>query len=220
MKPIIAFDMDGTIISSEAAAKAHQTWFDLVVQLTGDKPFKVPSQREDFFPKVLELMARLTGLNPNEGFDRSVLVKYARNLFQMLYLAELHKEGEKAFVPDMIDMLVELKPQCRLAMITTAPEDMVLPALEIGQVKELFDYIYRSPLTSEPSKLEMLKKFIKEVGKPALYVGNEKKDAEACKELGIKFALAKWAKHDEEAENMANFNLDNPKQLQGIMKLV
>jgi HAD superfamily hydrolase (TIGR01549 family) len=220
MKPIIAFDMDGTIISSEAAAKAHEAWFDMVVQMTGEKPFKVPSQREDYFPKVLELMAKLTGLDPNDGFDKGVMVKYARNLFQMLYLAELRKEGEKAFVPEMIDMLIELKPVCRLAIITTAPEDMVLPALEIGKVKELFDYIYRSPLTSEPSKTEMLKKFVKEVGKPALYVGNEKKDAEACKELGIKFALAKWAKHDEEAEKLANFNLSSPKQLQGIAKLV
>jgi phosphoglycolate phosphatase-like HAD superfamily hydrolase len=220
MKPIIAFDMDGTIISSDAAAKAHQAWFDLMVQLTGGEQGQAPSQKEDYFPKVLELMSKLTGLNPNDGFDKSVMVKYARNLYQMLYLAELRKEGEKAFVTDIIDVLIELKSQCRIALITTAPEDMVLPALEIGKVKELFDYIYRSPLNQEPSKIEMLRKFIKEVGKPALYIGNEKKDALACKELGIKFALSKWAKHDEEAENMAAFNFTSPKQLQGIARLI
>jgi phosphoglycolate phosphatase-like HAD superfamily hydrolase len=220
MKPIIAFDMDGTIISSEAASKAHKEWFKVVALLLKDPSVEKLADKADYFPDVLTVMERLTGLRRGDSFHNQVMTKYARNLYQMMYLAELQKEGEKAFVPDMIDMLIELKTQCRLAMITTAPEDMVLPALEIGGVKELFDYIYRSPLTSEPSKLEMLKKFIKEVGKPALYVGNEKKDAEACKELGIKFALSKWAKHDEEAENMASFNLDTPKQLQGIIKLV
>ena len=57
-------------------------------------------------------------------------------------------------------------------------------------------------MNREPSKIEMLKKFVKDVGKPALYVGNEKKDAEACKELGVKFALAKWGKHDEESKTL------------------
>ena len=41
-----------------------------------------------------------------------------------------------------------------------------------------------------------------------------------CKELGINFALAKWSKYDEEAAQMAKFNLSSPKQLKGVIDLL
>ncbi|MBW2971859.1 HAD hydrolase-like protein [Candidatus Woesearchaeota archaeon] len=220
MKPIIAFDMDGTIIDSSASAKAHESWFSIMGTLLKDDSLNKLAGKEDYFPDVLKAMERLTGLDPKDSFEKSVMVKYARNLYQMLYLAELRKEGKDAFVPDMLDMIVDMKPNCRLALITTAPEDMVLPALEIVGLKKMFDYVYRSPLNQEPSKVDMLRKFIKDVGKPALYIGNENKDAEACKELGVKFALAKWGKHDEEAGKMATYNLSSPKQLRGVLELL
>jgi phosphoglycolate phosphatase-like HAD superfamily hydrolase len=220
MKPIIAFDMDGTIISSEASRIAHKDWFRVMSILLGDESVNALVGKKDYFPDVLNVMERLTGLDQKDGFDKGVMVKYARNLYQMVYLAELKKEGKDAFVPEMLDMIIDLKQNCRIALITTAPEDMVLPALEIMKIKKLFDYIYRGPLDREPSKTEMLAKFIKDVGKPALYVGNEMGDAEACKELGVKFALATWAKHDEEAGKLANFNLTSPKQLKGVLDLL
>ena len=220
MKKIIAFDLDGTIISSEASVKAHKAWFRIMGVLLGDDSVADLGGNDDYFPDVMNVMERVTGLNRKDGFEKGVMVKYARNLYQMLFLAELKEEGKDAFVSDMIDMIIELKKNCRIALITTSPEGMVLPALEIGGIKNLFDYVYRSPLDKEPSKLDMLKKFVKEIGKPALYVGNEKKDAEACKELGVKFALAKWGKHDEEAGKMANFNLASPKQLKGVLELL
>jgi phosphoglycolate phosphatase-like HAD superfamily hydrolase len=220
MKPIIAFDLDGTIISSEASKKAHQKWFKVMGVLLEDASVEDLAGKDDYFPDVLNVMERLTGLRSSDGFNKSAMVKYARNFYQMLYIVELKKEGKEAFVPDMLDILIELKKDCRIALITTAPEGMVLPALDIVGIKTLFDYIYRSPLDKEPSKIEIMKKFVKDIGKPALYVGNEKGDGEACKELGVKFALAKWGKHDEEAGSLANFNLTSPKQLKGILDLL
>jgi phosphoglycolate phosphatase-like HAD superfamily hydrolase len=220
MKPIIAFDLDGTIISSEAAEKAHAEWFRVMGLLLKDPSVEKLGGKKDYFPDVLNVMERLTGLSRTDSFERGVMTKYARNLYQMMYLAELKKEGEKALVPDIMDAIIDLKSSSMIALITTSPEDMVLPALETMKIKKLFDYIYRSPISQEPSKLEIMKKFVREVGRPSLYIGNEKKDAEACKELGIKFALAKWAKHDEEAQKLATFNLASPKQLKGILGLL
>ncbi|MFH1064312.1 MAG: HAD hydrolase-like protein [Candidatus Woesearchaeota archaeon] len=218
MKKIIAFDLDGTIISSSASETAHKEWFRVMSVILNDHSVSLLGRKKDYFPDVLDVMERLTGLKQENSFDKTVMVQYARNLFQMMFLAELKKQGKAAFVQEAIDIIIDLKKDCRIALITTSPEDMVLPALEIADIKKLFDFVYRSPLNKEPSKIEMLKKFIHDVGKPHLYVGNEKVDSEACKELGIPFALAKWGKHDEDAE--AKFNLTSPKQLKGILELL
>jgi len=220
MKPILAFDLDGTVISSAAADKAHQEWFSVMAIILGDDSINGKSGSKDYVPDVLDVMQRLTGLDKKDSTDRSMMIKYARNLYQMIYLAELKKEGPAALAPGMLDLLIDLKQKCMLALITTAPEDMVLPALNILKIKNIFDYVYRSPLDKEPSKTDLMRKFIKEVGKPALYIGNEKADGEACRELGIKFALAKWGKHDEDANELAKFNLSEPAQLKGVINLL
>ncbi|MBW2964686.1 HAD hydrolase-like protein [Candidatus Woesearchaeota archaeon] len=219
MKKTLAFDLDGTIISSSAAENANAKWFSLVGELLGEQ-LKISGQGTDHFPAVLDAMSKLTGLRKDEAFDKEAMTRYARSLYQLLYLAELRKEGTSAFVPEMVDMLIELKKDCRLALITTAPEDLVLPALEIGKIKSLFDYVYRGPLNKELSKSDVLGRFVKDIGKPALYVGNQLADAQACKELGIRFALAKWGKHDESAGTLANYNLTSPKQLKGVVGLL
>ncbi len=220
MKPILAFDLDGTIISSKAADEAHKQWFKVMGMLLGDSSVESLAGKRDYFPDVLNVMQRLTGLNLNDSMNKDALVKYARNLYQMIYLAEIRKEGKNSLFPDVLDMIIDLKQKCRVALITTAPEDMVLPALEILGIKKLFDYIYRSPINKEPSKYDLLNKFTSDVGKPSLYIGNEKKDAEACKMLGIKFGLAKWGKYDEDAAQMAKFVLSTPQQLRGVTELI
>jgi phosphoglycolate phosphatase-like HAD superfamily hydrolase len=220
MKTIIAFDLDGTIIGSEASLRAHATWFDVMAMLLGDESVKKFAGSPDYFAHVLDIMERLTGLSQWDGFDKETMVRYSRTFYQMIFLAEIRKEGQNAFVPDIIDAIIDLKQKSRIALITTSPEDVVLPVLEIGKIKGLFDYIYRTPISKEPSKLELMKKFVNDVGKPALYIGNDLKDAEACKELGITFALAKWSRHDKYAENLAKFNLDSPKQLKGILDVI
>jgi len=220
MRPVIAFDLDGVLISTNASDKAHAAWFRLMGQILNDSSVEQLSQKKEYFGDVLNLMERLTGLDKTDTFNQQILVKLARNLYQLSYLSELRKEGRAAFVPEMIDMIIDLKSKFRIALITTAPEDMVLPALEIVKIKELFDYIYRSPLNKEPSKIDVLTKFVKDVSSPALYIGNEKKDAEACRQLGIKFALAKWGRYDEDAALISKFTLTSPQQLRGVAELL
>lgn len=220
MKPIIAFDLDGVLLKAALAVKANKVWFDLMSTLLNDPSIKLLADKKDYFPDVISVMSRLTDLDPKDSFNKNLLIKYSRNLFQLLCLTELKKAGENAFVAGIVDIIIELKKECRIALITTSPEDVVLPVLELGRIRKIFDYVYRAPLDKEPSKLELLSKFAKEISPPSLYIGNELADAKACKELKIKFALAKWDKYDEEVEQLASFNLNNPKQLRGIVGLI
>ncbi|MBW2968089.1 HAD hydrolase-like protein [Candidatus Woesearchaeota archaeon] len=220
MKPIIAFDFDGVLLKGDIAIKAFHDFFNILGDLLGDDAVRKAEYKEDYWPQVYDVMERLTGMRRQVSLDKSVMVKYARNLYQMLQLAEVNRQGTDAFISEAVDMVVDLKKTCRLAVITTMPEDIVLPALEKAKLRNLLDFVYRSPLNQEPSKTELMKKFVRQVAKPALYVGNEVSDGEACKELGIKFALAKWDRHDKKAEDLAAFNLTAPGQLKGIMGLL
>jgi phosphoglycolate phosphatase-like HAD superfamily hydrolase len=220
MKPIIAFDMDGTLLKKSIADTAHSEWFRVIGAFLKDDSIVQLADKKDNSADVLGVMEKLTGLDKIEGLDRSIMIRYARSLYQMIYLAELKKQGQEALVKDILDLLVDLKGKCMLALITTEPEDVVLPALSILKIKNIFDYVYRSPADKEPFKADLIRKFIKEVGKPALYIGNEKADGEACREIGLKFALAKWDRFDEDAEEFAKFNLTEPMQLKGVINLL
>ncbi|MBW2967712.1 HAD hydrolase-like protein [Candidatus Woesearchaeota archaeon] len=220
MKPILAFDLDGVILKSSVADSAYRSWFKVMGDLLDDDSVRNTPIMDDFFPEVYKVMERLTGLRQQDSFGKNVMTTYARNLYQMLYLIEIRKAGKAAFVSEMIDMIVDLKKDCRLALVTSSPEDMVLPALELAGIGKLFDFVYRSPLNKEPAKGEVMRRFVRDAGKPALYVGNMKEDAEAAKEHGVKFALAKWDKFEEEAGEGAAFNITSPNQLKGILGLL
>ena len=100
MKPIIAFDMGGTLLSASASEAAHKKWFAIMADLLGDSSVNEIASKKDYFPDLLSVMSRLTGLRVEDGFDKTTMISYARNLFQMLYLAELRKQGKNPLVLD------------------------------------------------------------------------------------------------------------------------
>lgn len=220
MKPILAFDFDGVILKSSVADSAHKEWFRVMGDILDDESVRDTPPKEDIFPDVFTVMSRATGLDARDSLGKSIMTTYSRNMYQMLYLIEIKKQGKDAFISEMIDMIVELKKGCRLALITSSPEDMVLPALDIAGIGKLFDFVYRSPLNKAPAKGEVMRRFVRDAGKPALYIGNMKEDAAACKTLGVKFALAKWDKYEEDAGEGAAFTLSSPLQLKGITGLL
>ncbi|HII71939.1 TPA: HAD family hydrolase [Candidatus Woesearchaeota archaeon] len=219
MKKIIAFDFDGTLIKAEPAETAQQEWFNVMGYLLKSPKVKKLAGNKDYFRDVFNVLEKYTGLDQKVPLDRQVMTRFARNLFQMLYLANIRKVGKAAFYDGLIDIIVDHKVNHSIALVTTAPEDSVEPALEIAKIKDLFDFIVKSPVDQQPSKLEVFAPFVKKYGQPMLYVGNSVEDGEACKELGIPFVLCMWGKYDEDAKRFAKYKIRSPEELKSIINI-
>ncbi len=219
MKKIIAFDFDGTLIKTSETDKAHQDWFKVMGYLTKSAKVRRLGNKKDYFGDVFFALEKLTGLDHKDPADKRIMVRLARNLFQMLYLARIRKEGKGVLVDGILDVIVDLKPKFDIALVSTAPEDSLDPALKLLGLKDLFDYTIKGPLDQQPSKTDTLTFFVKKFGRPIIYVGNALEDAKACKALDIPFVLAKWDKFDKEAEPLAKYKLSKPQELIGVIKL-
>lgn len=215
-KKIIAFDFDGSIIRSIASREAHFEWFDIMSHLLRDERIKELAGKKDYFPDVYRLMEHYTGLVHKDDFDRKVMTKMARNLYQLAFLGVANQHKDILLFRDIAELILQLKKKFTIALITTTPEDIVLPIMHLVDFEE-FDIIQTTPITEKPSKLVALKRFVKDYGKPLIYVGNSIDDINACKELKIKSVLASWGDYDKEAAGMADYAA---KDAVGLKKIV
>ena len=219
MKRIIAIDFDGTLIRNEPAKKAHIEWFKIMAGALEDNSIKEYSKIKDYFPKVYEVMSRYTGLDQKK--DKELLRKFARNIFQMSLIGMANKLKNKILVREFADYLRSLKEKYTIALITTSPEDSVKPILELIKCEDIFDLIYKSSLTKEPDKKELLVEFVKDKGKPVCYIGNEGGDMIACKKLKIPSILVIWDKSaDEKTKNMADYIANSVEDVKKAIKKI
>ncbi|MFH1510064.1 MAG: hypothetical protein ABIF10_00105 [Candidatus Woesearchaeota archaeon] len=120
MKSILAFDLDGTLIRSAAAKEAHIEWYRVMSVLLNDDKVLQLAKRKDYFSDVLQLMHHYTGLDISK--DKAVMVRLARNLFQLLFVGSANRQKDSLVVPGIKDLLEKLKERYALALITTTPQ--------------------------------------------------------------------------------------------------
>ena len=217
LKKIIGFDFDGSIIRSVASEAAHFEWFETLAVLLDDENVKALAGQKDYFPEVYRLMERYTGLSQKDASDKEVMTKIARNLYQLATLGCANKHKKNLLFKDVAELILELKKTHTIALITTVPGDIVLPILRLIDFDKL-DIVQTTPITEKPDKLKALERFVKENGKPILYVGNSIDDITACKKLGIKSVLAMWGGYDKDAVQKADFTAKNADELRKILK--
>jgi len=215
-KRIIGFDFDGSIIRSTASEEAHYEWFKVMSVLLRDSKVKKLAGKKDYFPDVFRLMEKYTGLKKANSSEKEILIKIARNLYQLAMLGPANKHKKKLLFKDVAKLILNLKKKYNIALITTVPGDIVLPMLRLINF-EKFDITHTTPITEKPSKLNALKRFSRIHGKPILYIGDTKEDAEACKKLKIKFVLAMWGKYDKQALKIADYKAKNAIELKKII---
>ena len=222
MKPILAIDLGGTLISNKPADLAHYTWFKIMSILTNKPEIEKLAGKEDYFKDVIKVMEDFTGLSSKTEEEKDVLKRWGRSLFSFLTIGETKKLGEEILFQDFAKYLKELKSQYQLALITTQPQDSVLPILSILGLSNLFDYIYESSFYEIPDKYLVFKRFISENGKPLNYIGNSKNDEDACKKLGIKLILVTWDNQQlavkYRKEGVGDFIVNNIEELKKVLE--
>ncbi|MBI2661897.1 HAD family hydrolase [Candidatus Woesearchaeota archaeon] len=207
MKPIIAVDFDGALLQSRPFNEAHKRWFYVMSVLLKDDSINQYASLDNYFGKVHEIMKRYLG-----DVDQETRVKFARNLFSMVTIAEVTEED---LVDDFADYLRRLKRKYRLALITSAPESSVEPILHKVGCSDLFDILYKSPMGKHPNKRELFEEFIKEHRRPAYYIGNGDKDITSCKALGIPAISVNWI---SQGKVKGDYDIQVVSELEAIIK--
>ncbi|MBN1644998.1 HAD family hydrolase, partial [Candidatus Woesearchaeota archaeon] len=207
MKPILAIDFDGALLKHKPFQNAHKKWFKVMAVLLKDDSINKYSALENYFDKVHEVMKKYLG-----NVSHETRVKFARMLYAMATVAEVK---DKDLVKDFAAYLKTLKKKYRLALITSAPEDSVEPILDKLGIPDLFDILYKSPVSKHPDKKQLFKEFIKKHGKPKFYIGNGDKDIERCKKAGIKTISVNWV---SKGKYKGDFDVDSVKEFKKILK--
>lgn len=220
MKPIIAFDFDGTIISSKASDQAHARWYELLGFLLGKRKIVKLAGNKNYFKDVIKLMELVTGMNADNPKERALMIRLARNLYQLLVLVASRKYRKKLLIEGIKKLIEELKTAYVVALVTTTPEDIMLPLLRMLELDGLFDIVFLQPLSEMPDKHRLLKEFAKKHKKPELFVGNSLPDMLACRALGIKAILVTWDYYDKEALKIARYKAGTVPELRELIKTI
>lgn len=209
MKPIIAVDLDGALMRHRPFVAAHVRWFDTMADFLKDKSLRETGYREGYFDKVHDAMKRYLG-----DVEHETRVRFAREIYAMAVVAEARKED---VVADFADYLRALKQKGKysLALITSAPESCVEPLLKKTGCFELFDFVYKSPMTRHPDKKQLFREFVGKHAKPVFYIGNGDKDITSCRELGIKTISVNWV---SKGEIKGDYDINTVKELERIVK--
>jgi phosphoglycolate phosphatase-like HAD superfamily hydrolase len=184
----LIFDFDGTICDSfDAAANIFKNKFP-----------------EYFTEEITPEMARNIGI---KGLIKKT--NFPKRLIPELMFkgsSEMAKKIPKLKVfPHMKKVIQKLSEKHALGIVTSNSEENVKLFLDNNNLNDCFDFIYSSP--SLFGKNKTLLKVIKNYQidqKDTIYIGDETRDIEAAKKIGIKSAAVTWGYEAESLLEKAN----------------
>jgi phosphoglycolate phosphatase len=206
----IVFDFDGTISDS----------FDLVVNIINyyADEFGYPVASHDEITKLRNLSSR------------EVLQVSEIPFWKMPFLiGKVKKEMNHRMVhlnpiPGMKDVLGELKSRgCKLGILTSNSEKNVRDFLKRNHMDDLFEFIYSGSTLF--GKDRVLKKILRQENidlDRLIYVGDETRDVEAAKKMGIRAIAVSWGFNSSPALAAHNpdFLIHQPRELLHVLSQV
>lgn len=179
MKTVL-FDLDGTLANSMmhifAATNVLSVIFGYEKLDKNDPRLKTVSGK-DFVRHVLKLNA----------------VQFVVWLFLLKCLANWNSHKIKLF-PSIKATLRQLKKSYHLGIVTSAPKKYTHKIIKNGSI-DFFDLVITDVgYHDKAHQLKRLMKRHKLQPQDMIYVGDEKRDAEAAKEVGVPFVAVLWGK--------------------------
>ncbi len=225
---IILIDFAGTLIKAEIIEEANKFRAEVLQKALPKKEEHADPER--FYKMNREFVEKLTGL------EKDVRVKYRKNdldfmeltgeevqnqistnLFQIGMFMIAKKYGKDIVPEGLIEQLERIKSLgYKLAIISGVRTDIISGMLRIGEVPVEFDYIYGQPPILGVENQERDVKELKSKGRIIYLLGDKKGDLERCKEG--KKVFVKWGHPSGGEEEFADYVIDEPKELEGIIK--
>jgi len=204
---ILIFDFDGTI------ADTFQNILNISNRLASEFKFKriEPHEKEEMKDKTSKEVTKLLEV---PLMKIPAIVAKAKK--------ELHKEmNDVKPTEGFEETLIELKKWCKsIGILTSNSSENVLKFLESHNL-DIFDFITTtSKIWSKNTGLKKLMKKHEFDSKDVLYVGDETRDIEAAKKVGIKVIAVSWGYNSSKAlaKHKPDYLIHNPKELLGLFK--
>lgn len=177
MKKLIIFDFDGTL--------ADSIYLSLDIYNEIAPKYNLPKVRKS---------KRLRDIGLREG-----LKKFRIPLFKFVLLLKEHQRilnqriDNVRIFPNLKMVLTKLKKQYKLGITTSNEKKNVLEFLKNNNIRDVFDFIEcGSPIFG---KDRILRKMMKDTGyrkEDVIYVGDEVRDIETAKKIGIRIISIGW----------------------------
>lgn len=196
MKAII-FDFDGTVVNSQKAI------FTVIKELGKKYEYEVPDDLTPYKEKSAKEIIK--------EFNIPVLkipryVKEARKLL-------LEHTNQFKLVPSMKFMMQKLMKKYQVGILTSNSKDLVEKVFEKNDLRVNFIHAGTNLFGKDKALKSILRK-LKVKKDEVLYVGDELRDIEACKKVGILCISVTWGLNTKELLKQHNEKvIEKPKEL-------
>jgi phosphoglycolate phosphatase-like HAD superfamily hydrolase len=184
MNPILIIDLKEALVKPRPFIEAHRKWFKLFSILLEDDSINDWFKKDNYFEGVHAVMKLYL-----KDSDKEFQTIFARQMFSMVLVAEISPND---LAKEFADYLRTIKDRYTLALITTVPEDSVMPMLNKLNCGDLFDIVYPSLNKNHPDKKTQFIDFIQKYDTPLFYIGYGDKLLGELKELNINTISVNW----------------------------
>ncbi|MGR7943950.1 HAD-IA family hydrolase [Paenibacillus sp. M.A.Huq-81] len=184
----IVFDFDGTLVDSiEAIVLSYNDLADL---------YRFQKINRDDYPVFIRLPIRERLKVLGVQLHRFLLFRKLTKQFKVQYRQHL---GGIVFYDGMLDVLLELKARGYvLSIISSNAETNIRLFLEQNEVN-LFDHVIES--NGLFGKHQTIKQYMRKhrvSSRDMVYLGDEVRDIEACRKMGVKIIAVAWGLDHED----------------------
>ena len=209
---IVIFDFDGTIANT--LPFSFQKFLEMAKLLQIDNLSDKQIIKEIRSKSYQEL---LRGSFKEAWLKLPFVINIIKNMQE-----ELEKEMENIkFFPGVKKFLFDLKKEgYKLAIISSNKKENIDKFIKFNKL-DIFDFVHGK--TDLFGKAVYLKKFLKDFNlkkSEVIYIGDEIRDVESCKKVGIKMIGVSWGLHKVEAlkKNGVDYIVKKPLEILQIIK--
>lgn len=198
---VIIFDFDGTVADT----------LDEIVIITNNLAVQFR-----YKPTSQEELAQIKNLTSRQIVKRSGISIFKLPFLLKKVKIELNKEIQRLKpIPEIKEVLIELKQDNRLGIITSNSKENVIAFLETNEL-QLFDFVYSGNTLFGKSRI--IKNLLKQENinpERVIYVGDETRDIEAARRSRVKAIAVSWGFNSKEvlAKQNPDFLINRPNEL-------
>ena len=227
---IVLVDFAGTLVKAEMIEEANIFRADVLQKSLPTK--EQHADPESFYKVNREFVERLIGLKSDakvryrendldfmELSGEDVQNQISTNLFQIGMYMVAKKYGKDMVPEGLIEQLQRVKDLgYKLAIVSGVRTDIISGMLQIAGIPFEFDYIYGQPPKLGVENQESDVEELKSKGLIEYSLGDKLSDLERGKIDGCKSIFVKWGHPSGGEEEIADYTINHPKELENIIK--